>query len=241
MIGGFIVAGSQPKKVVLRAIGPSLNAANALADPTLQLFDANGASVSQNDNWRDSQAAEISASGFAPPSDPESAMIVTVNPGNYTAVLQGTKNTTGLALFEVYDLAQAVASQLVNISTRSFVGTGDNVTIGGFVVNSRNGQNGSIVIRAIGPSLADAGISDSLQDPQLQLFVGNSFIQGNDNWQDDRTQASLLTSVGLQPQNANESAMVVSLPTGQYTAIVNGASGTIGTALIEVYNVTPIP
>ena len=107
MIGGFIVVGVTNKKVIIRAIGPSLAGAgisNALPDPTLELHDGNGNVLASNDNWKDTQQTMIQATGLSPANDLESAIIRTLTPGNYTAIVRGLNGTTGVALVEVYDL-----------------------------------------------------------------------------------------------------------------------------------------
>ena len=239
MIGGFIITGAETKEVILRGLGPSLVATNPLVNPTLQLFNADGTAVFFNDNWRDTQEEEIIDSGVAPQSDLEAAMIVTLPAGNYTAVLQGAANTTGLALFEAYDLDEAALSQVVNLSTRGFVATGENVLIGGFIVDTSTGEDGVFVIRALGPSLAAAGVTDVLRNPVMELYSGDLLVSRNDNWQDDAAQAQQLTALGIAPTEAAESAIVVTLPPGLYTAVIGGVGATTGTALFEIYNVTP--
>src|SRR5438552_2664907 len=183
-IAGFIISGSSAKKVVIRAIGPSLarfGLSDLLQDPTLELFDHNNTSIAFNDNWMDSQLAEIQASGHAPTDARESAMVQTLVPGAYTAIVRGVNNTMGTALVEVFDVDQTSASLLTNISTRGAVETGDNVMIGGFVIGGDAGSQ--VLIRAIGPSLTGAGVPNALPDPMLELHDGNgNIIASNDNW-----------------------------------------------------------
>ena len=160
-IGGFIITGTAPKHVLLRAIGPSLTQSgvpNALADPVLELHGPAAFTTVTNDNWRDDpvQEALIIATGIPPTNDLESAIDATLNPGAYTAVVRGKNNTTGVGLIEVYDLSQAVLAKLANISTRAFVSTGDNIVIAGFILGGNNGDD-RIVVRGIGPSLDCAG------------------------------------------------------------------------------------
>ena len=234
LIGGFIITGSEAKKVIIRAIGPSLGAqgvGDALADPTLELVDGAGVSVGFNDNWKDTQQAEIEASTIPPGRDEESAIVATLAPGNYTAVVRGNGDSTGIGLVEVYDLAQATASTLANISSRGRVETGEDVMIGGFIV----GGGARVVVRAIGPSLAGAGVSDALQDPTLQLVDANGTeIRANDNWRTD--QQAEIEAIGLQPSDDREAALIASLGTGNYTAVVRGAANGTGVGLVEVYN-----
>jgi Phospholipase/lecithinase/hemolysin len=235
LIGGFIVTGSEAKKVLVRGIGPSLsqsNVAGALADPTLTIFDANHNVVTTNDNWKSNQQTEIEATGLQPQNDFESAAIVTLQPGSYTAIVSGKNGATGLALAEVYDLDPTSNSTLYNVSTRGFVGTGDAVLIGGIIIGQ--GEPPVVVLRAIGPTLASAGVTTPLQDPLIQLFDGNGMmIAQNDNWKDSTPTAVKATL--LEPGNDFEAALVASLAPGQYTAIVSGKNGTTGVALVEAF------
>ncbi len=243
LIGGFVITGTEPKKVIVRAVGPSLAAAGvtgALADPTLEIFGASGPALATNDNWRDAQQAEIQASGFAPTDDREAAIVRTLAPGIYTAIVRGAGATTGVALVEVYDLATTSESELANVSTRGRVETGDNVMIGGFVVGAGLGTNESgtvrVLVRAIGPSLAQAGLANPLADPVLELHdVTGAVIASNDNWAD--TQQAAIQATGLAPGNSAESALLITLPKGVYTALVRGKNGGTGVALVEVYKV----
>ena len=194
MIGGFIVQGTGPKRVIVRAIGPELTPfgiPNALADPTLELHNGTGALIASNDNWQTTiiggiitgnQVSAIQNSGHAPTQPSESAIIATLPPGNYTAIVRGVNNTTGVALVEVYDLSPNTTSVLGNISTRGFVQTGDNVMIGGFIVQGTEPKR--VIVRAIGPELTPFGIPNALADPTLELHNGTgALIASNDNWQ----------------------------------------------------------
>ena len=241
MIGGFIVTGNAPKKVILRAIGPSLQRfglTGVLADPMLELHGPNGALILSSDNWRENpdQALLIQESGIPPQDDLESAIVATLPPAGYTAVVRGKSNGTGLGLVEVYDLEQSSDSKLANISTRAIVETGDNVVIGGFILGGTAGSP-RIIIRAIGPSLAPLGIANPLADPTLELRDGNGMLLAfDDNWRDNPAQAALIMMAGVQPQNDLEAAIAATLPPGAYTAIVAGRNGGIGVGLVEVYN-----
>ena len=244
LIGGFIVTGSAPKRVIIRAIGPSLSNANPpvpgiLADPTLELHENMGGTdtiIATNDNWVDSPDRQaIIDSTVAPTNDLESAIIATLqpyspaNPITYTAVLGGNNGGTGVGLVEGYDLDQAADSVLGNLSTRGFVDAGDNVMIGGIIA----GSAGNVLFRAIGPSL---GIQNALQDPVLVLHDANGdIIASNDNWKSN--QQSLIEGTGIPPTNDNESAIFKTLPPGDYTAIVSGINGTTGVGLVEAYSV----
>ena len=234
LIGGFIVTGTEPKRVLIRAIGPSLSSAGvqgALDDTTLELF-AEGQSLALNDNWRDTQESEIADTTIPPSNDLESAIVRTLDPGAYTAVVRGKNDTTGIALIEAYDLAQGAQSTLANISSRGRVETGENVMIGGFIVSG----GARVVVRAIGPSLAEAGVADALQDPTLQLVDANGTeVRANDNWRSD--QQAELEAIGIQPSDDRESALIAELGAGNYTAVVSGVANGTGVGLVEVYNV----
>jgi hypothetical protein len=242
MIGGFIINGSAAKKVAVRGIGPSLTGlgiSDALSDPTLELRDGSGALLFQNDNWQDdpAQAAQLANLGLAPQNSNESGIVATLLPGAYTAIVAGKNQTVGIGVVEVYDGESAAAAQLANISTRGFVQTGDNVMIGGFILGGSN-QNTGIVVRGIGPSLAQFGLSNVLADPTLELRDSNGVLLiANDNWQDDPVSAAQLTGHGFAPQDPNESGIFASLPPGAFTAILAGTSGGIGIGLVEIYNV----
>ncbi|MBA3542860.1 MAG: SGNH/GDSL hydrolase family protein, partial [Chthoniobacterales bacterium] len=176
LIGGLIVSGSAPKPVIVRGIGPSLTAAGVttpLVDPTIELYQ-NGVLLLSNDNWKDSQQTEIEATGLQPTIDLESAIVATLDPGEYTVILRGQNGGTGVGLFEAYDLDGTTASTLGNTSTRGFVAGGDDVLIGGFIVG--NGGSDTVVVRAIGPSLAATGVASPLADPTLDLYDGNGVL-----------------------------------------------------------------
>ena len=238
-IGGFIITGPAPKKVILRAIGASLHASgldDVLADPVLELHGADGNLMFVNDNWNDDPglAAELATIGLTPLDDFESALVLTVQPGRYTAVVRGNDGGSGTALIEVYDGDLAADSQLANISTRGLAGTGDGVMIGGFIIGGNGHGNGRVVIRAIGPSLSAFEITDALQDPVLELKNANGVIvASNDNWQE--SQENEINQTGLAPTDIRESALVTVLPDGNYTAIVHGKNNTTGVAIAEVY------
>jgi hypothetical protein len=234
LIGGFIIAGMDPKKVLIRAIGPSLPAsANPLADPRLELYQG-GSQLASNDNWRDMQPSEIEATGLAPSHDLESAILRTLPPGAYTAVVQGSGNATGTGLVEVYDVNQIAISEIANISTRGFVETGDKVMIGGFIIRPAGGGNASVAVRAIGPTLSGFGISGALQDPTLELVNSDGVAIGsNNNWKDGPR--AEIEALGLQPGDDRESALLQTISPGNYTAIVRGANDTTGVAVVEAY------
>ena len=239
MIGGFIVSGNAPKKIIVRAIGPSLQQAgitNALADPVVELRGADGALLATNDDWRQSQEGEIQASGVAPPNDRESAIIATLASGNHTAIVSGKGSSIGVGLVEVYDLDAGADARLVNLSTRGFVETGNDVMIGGFILGNAS-ESARVVLRAIGPSLAGAGVSGALADPTLQLFNGNGdSVAANNNWRD--AQQAELQATGIAPPHDLEAAIVANLSPGAYTAVVAGNGGATGVALVELYQLS---
>jgi hypothetical protein len=235
-IGGFILTGTAPKRVILRAVGPSLTVSGALADPVMELHGPTGFTTIMNDNWRDTQEAEIIATGLAPTSNLESAIVVTLNPGPYTAIVLGKNNTSGVALVEAYDLNQAAVSKLGNISTRASVSTGSNIVIVGFILGGGAGMD-NVILRGIGPSLSGASVPNALANPILELRDSNgTLIRSDDNWQDDPAQAALVTAAGLAPTNTLESAIAETLAPGPYTALLAGLNNGTGVGLVEVYD-----
>lgn len=239
LIGGFIVTGTTPKQVLLRALGPSLVAnglSGVLQDPTLGLHDGSDSVVAQNDNWKSDQEAAIAATGIPPNDVRESAIVITLDPGEYTAVLQGKNGGSGTALVEAYDLDPTPASQFGNISTRGLVGLDADVLIGGLIVASENSGQANVVVRALGPSLGAAGVGGTLADPTLELHdADGAILASNDDWAD--TQAGIIASTGLAPNNGKESAIFATLPAGEYTAVVRGQDQTTGVGLVEVFNI----
>ena len=234
LIAGFTISGKQSKKVIVRALGPTLSTlgvSGALADPTIAIVNSSNVVVASNDNWRDTQETEIAASGYAPPNDLESAIIATLAPGSYTAVVTGKNGGTGIGLVDVYQL-DATTSIFSNLSTRGLVGTGQNVLIGGLIIG--NGEPPVIVLRAIGPTLSSFGITQPLQDPTLELRDANGALIAFDNDWNDNTPTGIKATL-LKPTDNRESAIVASLAAGNYTAIVRGKNGTTGVALVEAY------
>jgi hypothetical protein len=231
LIAGFIVTGSQNKKVIVRAIGPSLTLAGKLADPVLELHDGSGALLEMNDNWMDSPNKQAIIDSTIPPSNPlESAIVRSVAPGNYTAIERGVNNGTGIGVVEVYDLDTAANSKLANISTRGFVQTGDNVLFAGMIVVGQASQK--VIIRALGPS---TGVPGAMADPTLELRDGNgALLEANDNWMDSPNKQAIIDSTIPPPNNA-ESAIVRTLTPANYTAIVRGVNNSTGIAVVEVY------
>ncbi|MEY2498789.1 MAG: hypothetical protein QOD12_2345 [Verrucomicrobiota bacterium] len=248
MIGGFIITGAEAKKVMIRGIGPSLGnfgLQGVMGDPTLELHQGN-TTIARNDNWKlrpdgSSQQVEIEGTTIAPSNDLESAIVMTLNPGSYTAILAGKDNAPGLGIVEVYDLARQSNSKLANISTRGFVDTGDNVMIGGFIAGGGTvGGYAGELVRAIGPSLTGAGVAGALQDTTLELYNGNGvLVAGNDNWKlrsDGSSQEADIRATTIPPADDRESAVVAALAPGNYTAIVRGKNNATGIAGVEAYN-----
>jgi hypothetical protein len=242
LIAGFIITGNAPKKVIIRAIGPSLKAggvplAGALQDPTLELRDSGNNLLGSNDDWRMSQEQEIIDTTVPPPDNRESALVAILQPGRYTATIAGKGGMTGIGLAEVYDLGTASldassAAQLANISTRGFVQPGDNVIIGGFIVS---GGSAKVLLRAIGPSLANSGVANALLDPTLELRDGSgSLVVGNDDWRTGGQEQQIIDST-VPPTDDRESALIATLNGGNYTAVVRGKGNNTGVALVEVY------
>jgi hypothetical protein len=240
MIGGFIITGNVPKKVVIRGLGPSLASfgiTDFLADPFLELRSQSGALLQQNDNWKDTQRPEIEATGLQPSKDLESAMVATLVPGNYTALLTGKGGTKGVGTVEVYDANIASDSQLANLSTRGYVQTGNDVMIAGFSLGKGSNPT-DIAVRGIGPSLSSSGLSDVLADPTLELRNSNgTLLIANDDWQSDTVAAGRLRDHGLGLSDPKESGIYTTLPPGQYTAIIADTSGGSGIGLVEIYRV----
>ena len=254
MIGGFIVQGPQTKRVIIRAIGSELTqhrVPDAMSNPTLELHDVSGALIASNDDWHrtiiggiitSDQWVDIINSGHAPKDGRESAIIADLPPGNYTAIVRGVNDTTGVALVEVYDLSPETDSTLGNISTRSFVQTGDNVMIGGFIV--QGAQPKRLILRAIGPELTQHGVPDAMANPTLELHdETGALIASNNNWVQTiiggiitTNQVRDIRNSGHAPTDPRESAIIATLQPGNYTAIVHGVNDTTGVGLVEVYD-----
>jgi N-acetylneuraminic acid mutarotase len=245
LISGFIITGTDLKRVLIRGLGPSLNGAGiTLSDPTLELHQQGRAQFATNDNWKiddhtgRSQEAAIRSTTIPPPNDSESAILLTLGPGTYTAILAGKNKGTGMGLVEVYDLAQDANSKLANMSTRGFAETDDNLIIGGFIIDAGGGRGtAKVIVRAIGPSLSVAG---ALGDPTLELHDGSgTMIATNDNWKtrpDGTSQQAEIEATTIPPANDLESAVVATLVPGNYTAIVRGKNNTTGVGVVEVYD-----
>ncbi len=235
LVAGFIIKGSSAKRVIIRAMGPSLvlyGIGDVLWDPIITLYDSRGQTVAINDNWN-SDRPNVLATPFPPNNVHEAAIVATLPPGAYTVGLQGVANTTGTALVEVYDLTPA-GSALANLSTRGPVSYGDNPMIGGFVVGGS--QPTRVVVRALGPTLAQFGVTGALADPTLELHNSNgTLLTYNDDWINSAQQQAIRAS-GYAPAHSSESVILATLPPGNYTAVVRGKNATTGVALVEVYN-----
>ena len=236
-IDGFIIQG-QTKRIGVRGLGPSVEVGGVpvpgtIPDPVIEVFDATGAWVAFNDDWRSSQAAEIQSSGLAPGDDRESAVIATLPAGNYTAILRDTHGITGIGLLEVYDLDQRGNSQLLNLSARAYVGINDDVLIGGVIVTSVSKR---LLLRALGPELTASGVMGALDDPALELRDFNgALLAANDNWR-DAPNSSEIAAAGLAPNDDRESAILALISPGTYTAIVRGfGDSNTGVGLFEAY------
>lgn len=246
-IGGFIVTGNIPKRVLVRGIGPSLahfGVAGVLADPVLELHGPGAFATITNNDWRDTQESEIEATGIPPTDDLESAIVVTLAPGPYTAIVSGNGYTSGVALVEVYDLNQEVDSKLANLSTRAFVNMDDDIVIAGFLLSGQDGALDTVIVRGIGPSLAPGVFpADSvLADPTLELRDSDgTLIRANNDWEDDLAQAAEITAAGLAPANSRESAIAAMLPPGLYTALLSGRNSGTGIGIVEVYDLGETP
>jgi hypothetical protein len=238
-IAGFIISGSSPKQVLIRGLGASLSnfgIVNPLPDPTLDLHDSTGNTIATNDDWQTATNANQIPVAFQPADSHEPAILATLQPGSFTAILRGKNGGSGVGLIEMYDLSTGAASKLTNVSTRGFVGTGENVMIGGFILSGGSGER-QVLIRAIGPTLAQApfNITGSLTDPTLMLVDANgAVVASNDDWKS--SQQNEIQATGLAPPNDREAAILTALPTGNFTAIVSGKNGETGVALVDVFN-----
>ncbi len=230
LIGGFIVGGLENKSVIVRAIGPSLSIAGKLTDPMLELHDSTGDLIATNDNWMDApEKQDLIDSGIAPTADAESALLISLSPGSYTAIVHGQNGGTGVGLVEIYDVDSSPIGTLANISTRGIVQAGDNVMIGGLIIIGPSAP--SILVRALGPSLPVPG---ALSDPVLELHNSEGASIGmNDNWRSD--QEADIEATTIPPPNDAESAILATLVPGAYTAVVRGVNDTTGVALVEAY------
>ena len=241
LIGGFIITGANPKQVVIRGLGPSViltGTGTVLADPVLELHKPDGTVIS-NDNWMDNNATDqgvLTSNGLAPTSPLESALVATLDPGPYTAIVSGKNGGTGVGMVEVYDLATTSGSELANLSSRGIVQTGEEVMIGGFILGPPAATSAAIVVRALGPSLTAMNVPGALADPNLELHDSNgTLIASNDNWMDG-PDAQTIADDNLAPTSELESALLLNSPPAAFTAVVSGVNGATGVALVEVYD-----
>jgi hypothetical protein len=243
-IGGFIITGNTSKQVIIRGIGPTLtryNITGVLADPMLELHGPGDFVTMTNNDWRDTQEAEIQNTGIPPTNDLEPAIVATLAPGAYTAIVSGKNSTSGVALVEIYDLNQNVDSKLANLSTRAFVSTGDDIVIAGFLVSDKSASD-RVVVRGIGPSLTAGGVPNALANPTLELHDTNgTLLAANNDWQDDLIQMAEITAAGLAPTNSLESGIAATLPPGLYTALLAGLNYGTGIGVVEVYDRSATP
>jgi DNA-binding beta-propeller fold protein YncE len=240
MIGGFVIGGSAPKTVAITATGPSLapfGISDYLANPTLTLVrSSDQAIIATNDDWQtDANHAQLLASGFAPADSREAGLYVTLPPGAYTAIVQGAGGGTGVSVVGVFEVGHPEIP-LVNISTRGVVRSGEDVMIGGFIVNGDMPKK--VIITATGPSLASFGINNFLANPKLTIVRSSdqAIVATNDDWEAD-VNASQLSGTPFEPQNLLEAGLVLTLPPGAYTAVVSGSGGTTGISVIGVFTV----
>lgn len=241
LIGGLIITGNESKKTIIRGLGPSLNTngvplLGTIQDPVLDLYDSNRVLIATNDNWKDSQQQEIEATGIPPQNDRESAIVRILAPGAYTAIVRDKNGGSGIGMVELYDINLPANSQMANLSTRGFVESGDNVMIGGFIAGATNALPANVLVRAIGPSLAQYGVAQPLQDPTLELYDRNgTLLASDDNWTD--SQQADIAATGIAPSDPRESAILKMLEPGGYTAVVRGKDNSTGVGLVEVYRV----
>jgi PKD repeat protein len=242
-IGGFILSGTTSKRIMARAIGPSMKVngppvQGRLTDPVLELHDAKGSPALFNDNWRSTQESEITQSGLAPSDDKESAIIKRLDPGAYTAIIKNADGSPGIGLIELYDLSSDEPGELGNLSVRAQVQTGDNVLIDGLIIQGVTPKR--VLFRALGPSVKTNGqtVPGALSDPTMEVYDSNgNLLRGNDNWK-DAPNMSEIQGTGLAPSDDKESAVLLLLPPGSYTSVVKGAGGTTGISLSEVYKLS---
>ncbi|HMG06760.1 MAG TPA: cytochrome c peroxidase [Chthoniobacterales bacterium] len=247
-IGGFIITGTVPKRVLVRALGPSLaqfGLSTLLADPTITLHGPDGFAPIVNDSWKSSQQDQITATGLAPGNDLEPAIVVTLAPGGYTAVLSGVNGGTGTGILEIYDLDFAADSKLGNISTRAFAGTGDDILIAGFTVGKGSGVD-NIIIRGLGPSLESPGLlGQTMFDPTLEVRnADGTTLVATDGWQGAGMGVEV-NRAGLLPQFTQEPVAFLTLGPGAYTALLSPSGNSFpnspAIALIEIYSLGRLP
>ena len=238
LIGGFIIDGALPVRVIIRGIGTSLTKgdsplAGRLLNPALELRGASGELITENDDWRASpQADQIRTTGLAPREHKEAAIVATLEPGAYTSILRGSGETEGIGVIEIYDLQTSADAKLSNLASRAFVSTGDNILIGGLII--QGGPPQPVLLRAIGTSLAGT-VPQELQDPTIELVDAQGMKLGENNDWKDSSDAAAIQGSGAAPTSDKEAAILVSLSAGPYTATMRGANGSTGTGVVEIY------
>lgn len=244
LIAGFIISGGGPKTVLIRASGPALTqfgVPGVLSDPVLKVY-AGETVIGSNDNWSDDptvKAANLNAFqtlhtfGWDNGSK-DAALVLTLNPGGYTAIVSGNNGATGVSLIEVYEVDVAnLSSHLVNISSRSLVKIDADVQIAGFIISG--GTPKKVIIRASGPALTKYGVPGVLADPTLEVYNGQTVIASNDNWDSAVRGDFQKINADNWDTGSKDAALVLTLNPGGYTAIVRGKNNTSGVALIEVF------
>lgn len=253
-IGGFVVTGSQSKRVLVRAVGPTLatqglNSEDLLKDPTLTLFKGQTV-VAANDNWRSNDnvaemmnlSAQLGATPLADFDTTSSALLIDLSPGVYSFVVNGKNDSEGIVLLEVYDANSSSDSRFVNIATRAYSAPGDGVTIGGFVITGDSSKH--VLLRAIGPGLVEQGVPshEILWDPVIEVHRGEAIIATNDNWRTNEAYEAITAQgnrIGATPIGANDdrsAALLLRLPPGVYTFVASGRRNMPGVVLVEVYD-----
>ena len=234
IVGGFIVSGDRVKRVVLRALGPSVGqdgVNGVLADPVISLYDSGGVLMESNDNRLDLGGV---INPLLPSNPSESYLTAILPPASYTAIVEGVDGTSGVALVEIYDLEPGV-SRIANISARGHIASANDVMVGGYIVGS--GDPTKVIVRALGPSLAAFGVTNPLPNPLLSVYNSDgTLIASNDDWRSTQAQE---IQANIPPTDDLESAIVATLAPGAYTATVRDATQSTGTGLFEVYNLEP--
>ena len=250
-IAGFVISGQDPKQVLIRAAGPALaglGVSGALTATKLELYQGS-AVIATNTGWSGggnnvavigAAAASVGAFPFAANSG-DAAILTTLTPGTYSAILSSANGAQGVGLVEVYDLSNTVAGQkLVSISTRAFASAGDNALIAGVYISGAAAKK--VLIRAVGPGLAPYNVSGVLAQPQLTLYTNSQVIAQNAGWSTSPDAAEIATvsaqvqAFPLVPGSA-DAALLINLVSGGYTALVTGAGGASGNCLVEIYEV----
>jgi len=241
LIGGFIVSGTDPKRIIVRGRGPSLlgfpGITDPLHDPIIELYNSTPGAppIAINDDWQTPNGTEIAGTGLAPSHPLESAIVRSLVPGNYSVILRDKDTSAArLGIVEVFDIAPASNSRLANLSSRGFVGTGNDVLIGGIIVGPPDTGNANVLVRSLGPSLTSFGVAGALPDPTLRVVnQSGTNLATNDDWRANEA-AIMAQAPTLAPPRNEDSALIISLPPGQYTAIVEGKNAT-GVATVEAY------